>query len=193
MRTTGALEVHHPEPLAGGLGDVRCTGVLWLRLAGSRGAYTYCGRHRGDHCRRCSARAPCGASSRSTWRTAARCRRSTAPPPARSSSFKVRRARGHAGGYHLLPVPPRPLRVQGLRRRPRPHRPVPDPGEAGATAEEIATPFDATARVNFYVLNAGVAQAAVPARWPTSVAWSWCSTARASAPPAAAMRPRRPM
>ena len=34
---------------------------------------------------------------------------------------------------------------------------------AVAAAEEIATPFDNTARVNFYVLNAGVAQAAVPA------------------------------
>jgi hypothetical protein len=33
----------------------------------------------------------------------------------------------------------------------------------GGAEEEIATPFDATARVNFYVLNAGVAQAAVPA------------------------------
>jgi prepilin-type N-terminal cleavage/methylation domain-containing protein len=35
--------------------------------------------------------------------------------------------------------------------------------DGGAPAEEIATPFDNTARVNFYVLNAGVAQAAVPA------------------------------
>ena len=33
----------------------------------------------------------------------------------------------------------------------------------GGATEEIATPFDNTARVNFYVLNAGVAQAAVPA------------------------------
>jgi prepilin-type N-terminal cleavage/methylation domain-containing protein len=34
--------------------------------------------------------------------------------------------------------------------------------DGGAPPEEIATPFDNTARVNFYVLNAGVAQAAVP-------------------------------
>jgi hypothetical protein len=34
---------------------------------------------------------------------------------------------------------------------------------SGGTTEEIATPFDNTARVNFYVLNNGVAQAAVPA------------------------------
>jgi prepilin-type N-terminal cleavage/methylation domain-containing protein len=34
---------------------------------------------------------------------------------------------------------------------------------SGGTTEEIATPFDNTARVNFYVLNAAVAQAAVPA------------------------------
>lgn len=33
----------------------------------------------------------------------------------------------------------------------------------GGPEEEIATPFNNTARVNFYVLNAGVAQAAVPA------------------------------
>jgi prepilin-type N-terminal cleavage/methylation domain-containing protein len=33
----------------------------------------------------------------------------------------------------------------------------------GGATEEIATPFDNTARVNFFVLNAGVAQAAVPA------------------------------
>jgi hypothetical protein len=33
----------------------------------------------------------------------------------------------------------------------------------GGATEEIATPFDATARVNFFVLNSGVAQAAVPA------------------------------
>ncbi len=37
------------------------------------------------------------------------------------------------------------------------------PVNGGGVEEEIATPFDATARVNFYVLNAGVAQAAVPA------------------------------
>jgi prepilin-type N-terminal cleavage/methylation domain-containing protein len=36
----------------------------------------------------------------------------------------------------------------------------------GGTTEEIATPFDNTARVNFYVLNAGAAQAAVPASLP---------------------------
>jgi hypothetical protein len=34
---------------------------------------------------------------------------------------------------------------------------------SGGNSEEIATPFDNTARVNFYVLNNGVAQAAVPA------------------------------
>jgi prepilin-type N-terminal cleavage/methylation domain-containing protein len=33
----------------------------------------------------------------------------------------------------------------------------------GGSTEELATPFDATARVNFYVLNNAVAQAAVPA------------------------------
>lgn len=33
----------------------------------------------------------------------------------------------------------------------------------GGATEEIATPFDNTARVNFFVLNAGVSQAAVPA------------------------------
>jgi prepilin-type N-terminal cleavage/methylation domain-containing protein len=33
----------------------------------------------------------------------------------------------------------------------------------GGATEEIATPFDNTARVNFYVLNNGVPQAAVPA------------------------------
>ena len=33
----------------------------------------------------------------------------------------------------------------------------------GGTTEELATPFDATARVNFYVLNSATAQAAVPA------------------------------
>ncbi len=32
-----------------------------------------------------------------------------------------------------------------------------------ANTEEIATPFDASARVRFYVLNGAVAQAAVPA------------------------------
>jgi prepilin-type N-terminal cleavage/methylation domain-containing protein len=34
---------------------------------------------------------------------------------------------------------------------------------SGGTTEEIAAPFDNTARVNFYVLNSAVAQAAVPA------------------------------
>jgi hypothetical protein len=33
----------------------------------------------------------------------------------------------------------------------------------GGSTEELATPFDATARVNFYVLNNATAQAAVPA------------------------------
>jgi prepilin-type N-terminal cleavage/methylation domain-containing protein len=36
----------------------------------------------------------------------------------------------------------------------------------GGTTEEIATPFDNTARVNFYVLNATPAQSAVPASLP---------------------------
>jgi prepilin-type N-terminal cleavage/methylation domain-containing protein len=37
---------------------------------------------------------------------------------------------------------------------------------SGGTTEEIATPFAATARVNFYVLNAATAQAAVPGTLP---------------------------
>jgi prepilin-type N-terminal cleavage/methylation domain-containing protein len=37
---------------------------------------------------------------------------------------------------------------------------------SGGTTEEIATPFAATARVNFYLLNAATAQAAVPGVLP---------------------------
>jgi prepilin-type N-terminal cleavage/methylation domain-containing protein len=37
---------------------------------------------------------------------------------------------------------------------------------SGGTTEEIATPFAATARVNFYVLNTATAQAAVPGTLP---------------------------
>jgi prepilin-type N-terminal cleavage/methylation domain-containing protein len=37
------------------------------------------------------------------------------------------------------------------------------PLDEGAPTEELAAPFDATARVNFYVLNNAAAQAAVPA------------------------------
>jgi hypothetical protein len=37
---------------------------------------------------------------------------------------------------------------------------------SGGTTEEIATPFAATARVNFYVLNSATAQAAVPGTLP---------------------------
>ena len=67
----------------------------------------------------------------------------------------------------------RALRVQGLGGDSRPDalwRTL----VTGDTTEELATPFDATARVNFYNLNVTPAQAAVPALAATFVAWSCC-------------------
>jgi prepilin-type N-terminal cleavage/methylation domain-containing protein len=79
-------------------------------------------------------------------------------------------------GLNLLPVPPRGS-IMFLYRRIRYEfkASVVVPGRiglwrttlSGGATEELAAPFDATARVNFYVGNAAVAQAAVPAQLST--------------------------
>ena len=75
-------------------------------------------------------------------------------------------------GLALLPVPPRGSLVFLYRRvRYEFKASVAVPGQTGlwrtvvttGQTEELAAPFAATARVNFFVLNNGTAQAAVPA------------------------------
>jgi prepilin-type N-terminal cleavage/methylation domain-containing protein len=75
-------------------------------------------------------------------------------------------------GAVLLPAPPRGSLVYLYRRvRYEFKASVAVPGQTGlwrtlvttAATEELAAPFAATARVNFFVLNNGTAQAAVPA------------------------------
>ncbi len=81
-------------------------------------------------------------------------------------------------GVVLLPAPPRGSIVFLYRRiRYEFKASVAVPGRIGLwrttlsglapVSEELAAPFDATARVNFYVGNASVAQAAVPAQLNT--------------------------
>ncbi len=69
---------------------------------------------------------------------------------------------GPADRHRVLPLPPGPVRVQGLDRPARAARRSGGRLVTSGATEELAAPFATTARFNFYVNNAATAQAAVP-------------------------------